>query len=176
MPSNSKSPYTTSFKSAIKRGIPAGVAVAGIAKRTNKSPSTILASLYKEGLCYRQKVNGQWIYWPCEAKRSATQAKACQSQMWQSFIDWCISSGACKPELLEKNSGSQKEFMTYCRKFFNGQITGVGSSSSTKSTRRSTSRPKTRLTASSRRTTSSKSSYPFPRASKSTSRRYRKAA
>ena len=65
MPSNnSKSPYATSFSSAIKRGTPAGVAVDAIAKRTQLRPSAVFASLHKVGLCQRQKFNGQWIYWP----------------------------------------------------------------------------------------------------------------
>ena len=37
MPSSPKSPYATSFKAAIKRGTPAGQAVASIAKRTGKN-------------------------------------------------------------------------------------------------------------------------------------------
>ncbi len=157
MPSQTKSPYSSSFGSAIKRGTPAGIAVNSIAKRVNKAPSVIFSSLYKAGLCERQKFNGQWIYWPTEnLKRSATQAKLCQHQMWQSFIDWCLASGQCKPEQLERNIGSQSNFMSYCRKYFNRQLTG----STTTTTRKSS-------------TKSRPTSYKFPR---STSRRYRKAA
>ena len=126
-----KSPYATSFKSAIQRGTPAGLAVAAIAKRSGKNPQQIFTSLFKAQLCQRQKLNGQWIYWPIEGfKRSATQAKHSQLQMWQHFVDWCLASGNCKPEQLERNIGSQASFMSYCRKFFNRQITG-GSPSST---------------------------------------------
>ena len=174
MPSQPKSPYTTSFRSAIKRGTPAGVAVAAIAKRSGKNPNQVFSSLYKAELCDRQKLNGQWVYWPAEPiKRSATQAKQCQVQMWQSFVDWCLASGNCKPEQLERNTGSQSEFMSYCRKYFNRQITpGSGSSRSKK---RSIRRPTVSARRSTPRSGSRSSSYKFPQAGR-TPRRHRKAA
>ena len=162
MPSNSKSPHATSFKSAIKRGTPAGIAVNAIAKRSNKRPSAVFSSLHKAGLCYRQKFNGQWVYWACEAKKStATAAKSLQLEVWQSFIDWCIASGQCKPEQLAGKVSSQQEFMNYCRKFFNRQFSATTSSSGSR--KRSSAR-KSRPT-----------SYKFPRTG-STSRRLRRAA
>ncbi len=165
MPSNSKSPHATSFKTAIKHGTPAGVAVNAIAKRSNKRPSAVFTSLHKAGLCHRQKFNGQYVYWACEAKKSnATTAKGLQLEIWQSFIDWCIASGHCKPEQLQKQISSQQEFMNYCRKFFNKQF----SASSTTGRKRTTSRKST-----TRR--SSTTSYKFP-SRKSTTRRYRRAA
>ena len=132
MPSTIKSPYATSFQTAVKRGTPAGITVAAIAKRQNTTQNVIFNSLYKAGLCLRQKFNGQWVYWPSEdvdIKTSATNAKQAQLQMWQSFIDWCIASGHAKPQLLCDNSGSQQEFMSYCRKYFNRQLNGSASSS-----------------------------------------------
>ncbi len=84
MPSKSNSPYASSFKTAIKRGTPCGDAVASIAKRYDKNPKTVFASLHKVGLCFRQKFNGQWIYWPCEAKKTTSaNFKPCQLNMWQ---------------------------------------------------------------------------------------------
>lgn len=176
MPSQSKSPYATSFKSAIKRGTPASQAVKAIAKRSNTQPRVVFASLHKAGLCQRQKFNGQWIYWPCEdIKTSATNAKASQLESWQNLIDWCILSGQCKPQQLENNTGSQQDFMSYCRKYFNRQL----SPSTTKSKKRSTSKTAKRTTAKARKSStsrkSSSTSYKFPRTS-STSRRYRTAA
>ena len=160
MPSQPKSPYATSFRSALNRGIPAGSAVAAISKRTSKNPSQIFTSLHKSGLCDRQKLNGQWVYWPAEQpKKSASQAKGSQVQMWQHFIDWAIASGNCKPEQLERNSGSQNDFMSYCRKYFNRQISG--STSSPSSTRKSSRKSGTRKS-SVRRTSSATRSYKFP--------------
>ncbi len=159
MPSTTKSPHATSFKSAIKRGTPAGIAVNAIAKRSNKRPGAVFSSLHKAGLCHRQKFNGQWIYWACEAKKcSATAAKSLQSDFWQSFIDWSIAGGHCNPQQLARNISSQQQFMNSCRKFFNRQFSATSSRSpSSKSGR------------------SRNSSYKFPRTG-STTRRLRKAA
>ena len=138
MPSQPKSPYATSFRSALNRGVPAGTAVLSIAKRTGKTPNQIFTSLYKADLCERQKINGQFVYWPLEdVKTSATQAKLSQVQMWQHFIDWCIASGNCDPEKLDHQVGSQQDFMNYCKKFFTRQLTGVSSSSSSRKSSKS---------------------------------------
>lgn len=140
MPTHTKSPYATTFKSAIKRGTPAGKAVEAIAKRRNTNPSVIWNSLHKAGLCERQKFNGQWIYWPCEdIKVNQTNAKAAQLDVWQNLIDWCIVSGNVKPQQLANNTGSQQEFMSYCKKFFNRQLSATG----TKTRRRTTARKAT---------------------------------
>lgn len=192
MPSKSNSPYASSFKTAIKRGTPCGDAVASIAKRYDKNPKTVFASLHKVGLCFRQKFNGQWIYWPCEAKKTTSaNFKPCQLNMWQCFIDWCITSGSCTPQQLLKHCKSQKDFMSYCRKFFNKQFaasTGSGSGKAKRRTTgsgrksrptaayrsRTTSLPKRRSTS---RRTSRSAGYPFPRASRSrATRQYRKVA
>lgn len=173
MPSSPKSPYATSFKSAIKRGTPAGIAVAAIAKRTGKNTQQVFSSLHRAGLCDRQKFNGQWVYWPAEpVKRSPSQAKHCQIQMWQNLVDWCIASGNCKPEQLTKNAGSQNSFMAYCRKYFNRQLNGGTSLVSKPASRK----PKSRRSTPRSRTRTTSSSYKFPRAAGKTTRRYRKAA
>jgi len=200
MPTKFNSPYATTFKSAIKRGTSYNVAVNNIAKRKNKNISVIWNSLFRAGLVTRQKFNGQWIYFPknIQKKSTATVSKATQHQMWQWFCEWCLLTGTATPEKLAKNSSSQKEFMTFCRKYFGKQFTGFTTKKSTKrSTRRtgtkkgsrkvSTSRSKTpkRITTKSRKTTSRTKSgnYRFPTATKrrstgrkTTTRRYRRAA
>ena len=147
-----KSPYATSFKSAIKRGTSYTAAVESIAKRVGKNPSVVWNSLFKAGLCYRQKFNGQWIYFPCEIKKCpATVTKNTQTVCWQWFCDWCLTTGQCTPEQLKKHCGSQKDFMTWCRKFFGKQFTW-------------------------KTTTTKGRSYRFPTSKSRTTRRYRKAA
>ncbi len=174
----SKSPYATSFNSAIKRGTPAGTAVHAIAKRTSRPINSIFSSLHKAGLCHRQKLNGQSIYWAVEGKKgTATSAKVIQIELWQSFIDWCIASGNCKPQQLQNNVGSQQDFMAYCRKFFNCQLNGSTTTSKKKRTaptkaRKTTARKTTARKTSTRKTRTT--SYKFPRTS--TTRRYRRAA
>ena len=159
---NSKSPYATSFNSAIKRGTPAGAAVKAIATRSQIRPNVVFASLHKANLCHRQKFNGQWIYWAVEGTKStATTAKNLQVEIWQSLIDWCIASGHCQPQQLADKASSQRELMSYCRTFFNRQFP---SSTSRSSKAKRTSSRKTPTT-----------SYKFPRSSSKT-RRYRRAA
>ena len=158
MPNQLKSPYAPSFKAAIKRGTPASIAVAGIAKRYNKPIKTVFASLHRAELCHRQKFNGQWLYWPYEAKRgSSTDAKACQLQIWQSLVDWSIATGNCKPQQLENYSGSQQEFMSYCRRFFNRQVSGSTSGSSRSPKRAAASSRKPSTTARVRKSSSASS-------------------
>lgn len=163
MPTNPKSPFATSFKSAIKRGTPCSNAVNIIAKINKKSPKQVFESLFKAGLCFRQKFNGQWIYWSCNVngKSNSSYRNECNTTMWQSFIDWCICSGFCTPEQMSKHAGSQKSFMTFCRKFFGQQFSSSTSSKSntkSKSSSRKTS-PKRRRpsTTTKKRSTSIKS-------------------
>lgn len=132
-----KSPFATSFKSAIKRGTPCSVAVQNIASRNKKSPQTVFESLFKAGLCHRQKFNGQWIYWPVNVTKNAnaTNRNECQWNMWQSFVDWFISSGFCTPEKLNNCASSQQEFMAFCRKYFNKQFATNSKPKSKKSKR-----------------------------------------
>ena len=195
MPTNHKSPFASPFKSAVKHGTPCGVAVNNIAKNSKKSPKVVFESLFKAGLCFRQKFNGQFVYWTSEKckKGTATHRNECQNDMWQSFIDWCISSGFCTPEQLMKHCGSQKEFMTFCRKFFAkqfGTTTGTKKRTSTKAKKRKTTtkarkrtttktskRKTTRKPTASRKTTVKRGSYKFPTAKRrSSTRRYRRAA
>lgn len=160
MPTKYKSPYATSFNSAINRGTPCHQAVWNIAKRTNAPVSKVYESLFKAGLCNRQKFNGQWLYWATNGtKTNANNWKESQFNQWQWFVDWAVASGFCTPKQLNNYKGTQQDFMNSCKKFFgkqfNGTTTGVKSSS--------------------RKRKSTSSSYSFPKA-KSTSRRYRSAA
>ena len=50
MPSTYKTPFATTFKSAIKRGVPCSVAVTNIATRCNKTPKVVFESLFND-LC-----------------------------------------------------------------------------------------------------------------------------
>lgn len=174
MPSNYKSPFGTSFNSAIKNGTPCGVAIASIAKRCGKSHSVVGNSLFRAGLCFRQKFNGNFVFWPVHGKKCASAKwKPCHTDMWQCFIDWIICNGCCKPEQMNMHCSSQKEFMTWCRKFFAHQF-GPATVSKSKSKRKTTKR-KTMKTKTARHKTSSTRVYKFPR---TTSRRTtrRKAA
>ena len=160
MPSNS--PYAKSFQSAIKRGTPCWTCVTNIANRHHTTPTTVFNSLFKAGLVNRQKFNGQWIYWPtCPSKASATNWKDCQTQMWQWFIDFCVCHGWCNPQQFMNYKGSQHEFMSNFKKFWNKQY-----NSST------TSKPKSKKSSTiSRARKTSGRSYKFP-----TTTRRRKAA
>ena len=185
MPSYPKSPYASSFNSAVKNGTPGGLAIFNIAKRLGKTPSVIGNSLFRANLVYRQKFNGQWVFWPVNGKRSsAAKFKPVHTQMWQCFIDWALCNGLCKPEQLQKKIGSQKEFMTFCRKFFAKQFgSATPVKRKRKSTKRTTSRKRmtthARKSPSRKRRSSSTYAYKFPRTStsgKRTTRRYRRAA
>ena len=155
MASTFKSPYASAFKSAIKRGMPCNVVVESIAKRNNGTTKAVFNSLFKADLCYRQKFNGQWIYWPCEGVRGpSVVSKKCQTQVWQQFVDWCITSGICTPEKLSNCTGSQVSFMADCRKFWNKQ-TNAGTSKSTGRKRATSTSRKRRTATVSRRSTSS---------------------
>ena len=158
MPTNHKSPYASSFKTAVKNGTPCGVAVNSIAKNKGKTPKMVFESLFKAGLCFRQKFNGQFVYWTSEKckKGTATHRNNCQNNMWQNFIDWCISSGFCTPEQLKNHCGSQKEFMAYCRKFFGkqfGATTVKKKRKARKSSRKSTTKKRTTTKSRKRKTT-----------------------
>ena len=155
MPNKSKSPFGPSFNSAIKSGTPCGVVIANIAKRTGKSPSVIGNSLFRAGLCFRQKFNGKFVFWPVNGKKCASAKwKPCHTDMWQNFVDWIISNGLCKPEQMHKHCSSQKEFMTWCRKFFAQQF---GPATAKKKKRKTTKR---KTTARKRKTTTSRKRKP----------------
>ena len=166
MPSNYKSPFASSFKSAVNRGTSYTAAVENIAKRNNTPTTFVWNSLYKANLVWRQKFNGQWIYFPTSwNKGKAASWKNSQFECWQYFCEWFISNGYCTPENLKKHCGSQAEFMNFCRKYFAKQF------NNNTTTRKSTGRKTTSKSKTTRK------SYKFP-ASKSTSktRRYRRAA
>jgi hypothetical protein len=152
-----KSPYGSSFRSAIRRGTPWLTAVETIAKRWKKTPQQVWESLYKAGYCYRTKFNGQWLYWPKQASKTTAQNwKPTQYWMWQWYMNWCVSSGQCTPEQLWKKAGPQKQFQTFCRKFWNRQYPK-------QTHRKRTTRRQTK-------------SYRFPTTKSRITRRYRKAA
>ena len=162
-------PYASSFKSAINRGTPCSTVVCNIAKRCKKTPNQVFNSLWKSGHCCRQKFNGQWVYWPSwSCKKNATNAKACQVDLWQCFVDWCCVNGCCTPEQLKKNCGSQSGFMKYCRKFFGKQFPSTSSSTGS-----STGSKRSRTTTRSKKSTPR--SYKFP-STRSGSRRTSRAA
>jgi hypothetical protein len=136
------SPFATSFKNAVNRGTPFTVAVENIAKKNNKTTDYVWQSLYKAGICYRQKFNGQWVYFPCNVTKCKSQVtKNSQYIIWQQFCEWCLINGFCTPQQLWKHCGSQQDFMTYCRKFWNKQYT-----TNTKTKKRTTRRTRTTTT------------------------------
>jgi hypothetical protein len=166
MPSKFKSPYSGPFTTGVKNGTPASTVVWNISKKTNTPTNTIWNSLYKAGLCYRQKFNGTWIYWPSfPVKKSTKWSNHAQTSMWQCFVDWCVSSGWCTPHQFNNWSGNQKQFMTFCRNFFGKQFTGTPNTTARRSTR-------TRPTPTSTRTRkTSTTSTPWSKTSRPTPKR-----
>lgn len=180
MPSKTTSPFASTFKTAVKRGTPCSLAVNNIASRTNKTPSFVFQSLYKAGLCFRQKVGGQWVYWAVDGKKgNSKNTKVCQNNMWQCFVDWCICSGCCTPNQMHNHCGSQNDFMNFCKKFWGKQFTGSsttkkGMSKSTKGKSKGKS-TKSKMKNKGKGTSfSSTKSYKFPTVGKT--RKYRKVA
>ncbi len=185
MPKNPKSPFATSFNSAIKRGVPCFTAVQQISKRTGKSPSVIFQSLFNAGCCFRQKVNGQWCYWPATGKKSPSFSKPTQNATWQCFIDWCLASGCCTPKQLKSNSSNPSRFFNFLCNCWSKNFGKPSSfSKSTPSSRwsspsKSNSKPRTKKSRKPGRTATK--SYRFPsfktkKSSTSTTRKYRQAA
>jgi len=177
MPSTYTSPFASSFNAAVKRGASYNTAVQNIASRNNKTVAYVWNSLFKAGFCSRQRFNGQWIYFPNNVKKAnATTWKNTQFNQWQWFCEWCVINGVATPEQFKNHTGSQKEFMTWCRKFFGRQFnsTTTKSSSRKSSTRKSSSKSRTTRAKSTR---GKSKSYKFPASKKSSStRRYRRAA
>lgn len=183
MPTKFKSPYASAFKTGVKNGTPCTMIVNSICKRTGKPAPTIWQSLYKAGCCYRQKFNGQWIYWPTfRGKKSSTKnCNWCHTNMWQCFVDWCLCCGWCTPVQLNNNSTSQKTFMNFCTKYWNKQSWSAGatktktsSKSKTKSWKSSKPKMKKRVSKRHPSTWGRSTSFKFPTMSKS--RRFVKAA
>jgi hypothetical protein len=164
-----KSPYATSFKSAVKRGTPWNVAVENIAKNKKTTVASVWQSLFKGGDAYRFKFNGQWFYFPTQGwKTNAKSWKEDQFWMWQWFINYGVANGWFTPDDIRKHCGSQKEFMTYFKKFWNRQFT----TSTSKNTRKRTTRRNKSTRTRAKRSTTTRS-YKFPQ---TRTRRYRRAA
>ena len=160
MPSSQKfqSPFASSFRSAVRRGVPASQAVHGIAQRSRKSETVIFQSLFKADLVWRQKFNSQWIWWAADGRKAqSSQTRSSQFGLWQSFVDWAIASGHVTPEQIQQHSGSQQQFSLFLRKFFGGQFGSTSSTrrTSTSSSSRSPSTSGTRRSSTTRRRTSS---------------------
>lgn len=184
MPSKFKSPFATSFTTAVKNGTPCSTVVWNISKKTNKPVNTIWNSLFKAGLCFRQKFNGTWVYWPSfQVKKNSTTSHTTQTTMWQNFVEWCVTNNFCTPSQLSKNSTTQKSFMNFCRKFFGKQFTATKRTTK----RRRTTGVRTNWTTKhgKKRTTSTSTpwgrtftrNYKFPTfKSRTNTRRYRRAA
>ena len=132
-----QSPFSSSFRAAVRRGTPASTAVANIASRTKRQPSHIFESLFRAGQVNRQRVNGQWIYWPTEGvKANASTSRQTQWQLWQAFVDWAIASGTVTAQQISTAKGSQQAFGQFVRRFFGRQFstgtrTGTGTQTST---------------------------------------------
>lgn len=131
------SPFTSSFKSMCKNGTPCWQAICTIAKNWKKTPTFVMNSLCKAGVCGKQKFNGQWICFPTfPCKTTSTKSKKCQTAMWQCFVDWCCCSGFCTPNQLMNHCGSQANFTNFCKKFWNKQFnTSFKSSKNSKSSK-----------------------------------------
>jgi hypothetical protein len=126
MPSTFNSPFATAFKSGVKSGTPCSVIVANIAKRTNKPANAIVKSLCKAGVCFSQKFNGALVYWPTFAVTANSKSiNSSQTSLWQAFVDWCILNRWCTPNRLKNNATTQANFMSFCRNFFNKQFAVV---------------------------------------------------
>lgn len=173
-----QSPFGRSFQSAIGRGTPMTHAVTNIAKRTGKTEHHVYQSLHKGGHIHRQKLNGQWLYWPTHGtKRSASIAKQSQVEVWQAFVEWAIAGGHVTPEQISSHTGSQQQFLSYIRRFWGKQFPSQTQKTSTSSRSRTTTKARStsRTTSKSGKTTKSRT-LRFQGRSTGTTRRYRRAA
>ena len=148
MPTQYQSPYAATFRAAVRGGTQASKAVAAIAKHNNTTPTTVYTSLYKAGVCNRQKCNGQWVYWPCDgAKASSKHARNSQAEIWQQVIDWCIVSGQYSPAQVTNSADNQQHFVTFCHsaitRFNRKPATAAKRSGSTRTTARTAARKPT---------------------------------
>lgn len=139
MPSTTTtSPYASAFITGVNNGTPCTIVVSQIAAKCNKPVSTIYTSLYNCGLCFRQKFNSTWIYWPTFVGKTNANTPAintCQANLWQCFVDWCVCTGCCTP--LDLNGQpNQKALMLFCRSYFGRQFTMMTGKSKRKSSRK----------------------------------------
>jgi hypothetical protein len=169
----------------IQRGTPCHVAVNTLANRFHTSPQVVCRSLCTAGVCKCQKINGQIVCVPVNGKKcSPTIVKTCQADLWQCFVDWCICSGCCTPRQLISKCGNQNSFMKFCCQYLPKQVPGLFKLTSKSGTtmkntkRRSTTRRVKRTTTRARsRRTSTTRFYSFPTfKTRTTTRRYRRAA
>lgn len=179
-----KSPFTSSFNTVTKRGTPASFAVASIAKRTKKSPAQIFESLYKAGQVYRQRVNGQWIFWPVHGtKANASMTRTVRQSAWQAWVDWAIASGWATPEQVSSHTANQQQFTRFVQRAASTQNSSstrsnssvTSSKSSTANSHRSTNSGSTSGTRGSRSQGKSRT-VQFQTGRSSTTRRQRQAA
>ena len=180
-----KSPFTSSFNTATKRGTPASFAVANIAKRTKKSLAQIFESLYKAGQIHRQRVNGQWVFWPVHGtKANASMTRTVRQSAWQAWVDWAIASGWATPEQISSHTANQQQFTRFVQRAAGTQNNSNtrsnsssqhSSTSSSKSSTASNSRRTSRGTRSARSQGKSRA-VQFQTGRSSTTRRHRRAA
>ena len=133
MENSKSSPFSSAFQSAVRRGTPCSVAVANIAKRQNKTANQVYQSLYKACVVNRQKINGQWVYWAVQARKSTGPvARQAQAALWQSYVDWALANGHTTPEKIADHMGSRSEFQGHFKRFFAKQfaVTQISSRSS----------------------------------------------
>lgn len=176
MPSTRKSPFATSFKSFIKKGVPCGQAVSQIAKRSNKNPNTVFQSLWSAGLVNKTKVNGQWVFWAATPVKSSTKnAKVSQGQLWQNFIDWCFVTGNCTPAQIKKYCKNPSQFFAFATKLMNKQFTSAKATSKSWPSPTTMGFNNTPSVKSSSKSTSSKSSKTAPKSKAKKSRRTTKS-
>ncbi len=128
-PTVTPSPFAKVFIAGCRKGQPCYTVINSICKRTGKSFNTVCASLCKAGVCHGQKFNGQWICRPnFKTPVNTYSAKQAQWNLWQGFVDWCVTSGYCTPVNLNKfaSTGKQAQFMKNCQSLINRQCSVVG--------------------------------------------------
>lgn len=148
------SPFTRAFTTAMRRGTPAGVAAQNIAKRNRKTINQVFTSLFQAGQVKRQKMGGQWIYFPVEGtKPNASFARNSQAEMWQAFVDWTIASGNTTPERITANNRTRQQFVNFMKKYFGRQFASANGTTTTSRSASTTRGRSTRSTVSNTRST-----------------------
>jgi len=154
--------FSSTFNSTCRRGASYTTAVNNCGNTTGKSTKSIWNNLCTKGNCTRQKFNGSAVYFPKSWKgKSSTTAKTAQTNCWQWFCEWCLASGTCTPKQLASYCGNQKNFMNFCRRFWNSQF-GTSTSTTSSKSRSTTTRSKKRTTSTSKKRSTSTTGYRFP--------------
>jgi hypothetical protein len=123
----SKKHHTSRHTRKTKHGVPCGMVVTSISRKTGKNVNVIFKSLCKAGLCKGQKINGQWIYWPTlKVRTNISNAKASKVKMWQCFVDWCTCSGICTTRQITGKSTTSASFAKFCKTWFGKTVTAGG--------------------------------------------------